>query len=142
MPVLAVFGCGSDSGGGATDEISKAAFIKRAETICVGTQERASAKFRSYMVKHGAETLTAAQERKAQAEVGETILVPAKRQEVEELRALGAPPGDEKQVEEIVGAYEKGIEVATAHPEEATKNGTEAFGKAERLAAEYGLAGC
>ncbi len=141
---LIVVGCGSggDDGEGTTSEISKAAFVKRAEAICAETQERASSAFRAYMVQHSGEALTAEKERAAQAEVGKTIVVPAKRQEAEELRALGAPAGDEKLAEAIVGAYEEGVEIALAHPEQATQDGTEAFGKAERLAAAYGLEGC
>lgn len=138
---VAIAGCGG-GGGGTTAEISKTAFVKQANEICVKTQEQASSEFRTYLTQHGSQIQSPAQEKAAQVEVGETIVIPAKQQEVEELRALGSPHGDEKRVEAIVAAYDEGIEIAEEHPEEATKDGTEAFGKAERLATTYGLEGC
>jgi hypothetical protein len=139
---LTVVGCGSGEGA-ATTSITKAEFIEKANAVCVKTHEQVETKFAAYAKGlAGKEPTTPTAVAATQAEVVETILNPAKEQEVDELRSLGAPSGDEAQVEAIVDSLAEGVGKAEKHPGPALENGDEAFGKAERLAREYGLASC
>ena len=60
---------------------------------------------------------------------------------VEQLAAPGAPSGDEDQVEEILDAYDEGIEVAEDDPE-AAMSSQGVFAYATSLAEKYGLENC
>ena len=77
-----------------------------------------------------------------QEKIVTTVLVPNVSKEVKELRALGAPDGDEEQVDAMVTALEEGVETAERDPEAVTKSSDAIFGIASRIAGEYGLTVC
>lgn len=139
---LVVAGCG-----GGSDEpagVSKAEFIREANAICEQTGERIESEFAAYLESGEAERTGEANDLtndEAAARVAEEILIPAMRQRLEKLRALGIQDGDER-ASALLEAFDEGIEKAEAHPERAVRDGTEAFGKSERLASEYGLDSC
>ena len=126
---VAVFiaGCG----GSGPDPLSKSAFIKQGDQICVhATKDREAA----------VTELT-----KENPEVGPEELVndaalPPIKDMAGELDGLGVPKGDEKQVEAIVTGLEAGIEKVEANPREAL--GSEAFEAANKAATAYGLTEC
>ena len=69
--------------------------------------------------------------------------MPALEAEVRAIRALGAPAGDEAQVEAIVAATEEGIEQMRADPVAVIDRGPPAaFRRAGRLARAYGSQEC
>ena len=131
-------GCGggdSDSGGG---EISKAAFIKKADAICAKNNERmAKASVALIKRKNFANPTRAEYEA-----VVDKALVPGVKREVEELKALGAPNGDEDVVNSMITALEEGVETAERDPKAVSTSSDAIFGIASRLAGEYGLKVC
>jgi len=143
----AVAGCGG-ADGRESPAISKAAFTKQGSAICEATRRGIRSDFEAFT--KGSEGRKVARAEKAgeltpeeaAARVGEEIIVPAMRQELEEFRALGVPPGDDDRVAALLEAFAEGAEAAEAHPEEAAANGTEAFGRSGRVASAYGLEGC
>jgi hypothetical protein len=140
-------GCGG-GGGEETAQISRSAFVEKGSAICVATRRGIRSDFEAFTKgKQGKEVERAEKANEltpeeAAAQVGEEIIVPAMRQELEELRALGVPPGDDDKVTALLVAFEEGVEKAEKHPERAATVGTEAFGESGRVAGDYGLEGC
>jgi hypothetical protein len=145
--VVILAGCGE------SDEpaISKAEFIEQASAVCAKTSSRIETEFAAYGESREAREverarraneLTAEKANKAAARVGEEILIPAIRRQLAELRELGVPREDGGGTEELLAAFDEGIEKAEARPERAARDGTEAFGKSRRLAEEYGIDNC
>jgi hypothetical protein len=145
VAALFVAGCGSgdDSTTVTTGSLSKEAFVKKADAICTKGNLSMQKGFASYLRKHKKSIIALRHPSKADYEgliIG--VLVPNLEREIDEIRALGAPSGDEKRIEEIFAAWEEGIEVAENDPA-AVKHSSEAiFGVASRLAKEYGLEVC
>jgi len=138
---LLIAGCGDDDeASGDAPPISKAAFVKRANAVCeerisrVVDQITASLKDPAQASKDGGGKV-------AEDELVSAAVVPALQSEVEEIRALGAPEGDEAQVEAILEATEEVIANAEAEPEVLTES-KEPYKAPEKLATEYGLIAC
>lgn len=144
---LSVTGCGGGDGEESV-QILRSAFAEKGSAICLATRRKIRSDFEAYVRgQEGREVERAEKAGKltaeeAAAKVGETIIVPAMRQELEELEALGAPAGDKDRVNALLTAFEEGVERAARHPERAASDGTEAFGKSGKVAANYGLEGC
>jgi hypothetical protein len=132
-------GCG---GSDSTDSssITKAQFIKQADAICEkGTKEN-EAEFEEFAEEKNLsedEEPTKAQQEEAISD----IVAPGVQKQIEEIDALGAPEGDEKQVEAIVTSVEEGVEEIEADPSSLIK-GENPLGKGSKLAKEYGLKAC
>lgn len=135
---LFALGCGNGAGGIVTGEISKQAFLKKADTVCTETYNRVKVGFQAF-VKGKSNPFSQPGEVK---EFADTVLIPAKQQEVRRLRALGAPEGDGDEVEGILAAYEEGIERAEDDPQEAVSSAPGVFTKATDLSEAYGLKTC
>lgn len=127
-------GCG---GKNQSDAAAKAEFVKKADALCKEAEKALQVGIQEELAGH--EPRNAAAAKQAEAQIGKKVLIPAKRREAGELQALGSPSGDEDRVAAIVQATREGLRKAEAHPERAVKDGTEAFGKANRLKQEYGL---
>jgi hypothetical protein len=145
LAILAV-GCGGDSDETETEAtaITKAAFIRKADRICRLSREK--------FVEVGfAKAKKLADKPKAREalefELIETLFVPTLENEIEELRALGAPPGDEAKIEKILELTEDTLEEAKTEPEtfvagEDYKEGFEHYGDAYKLARKSGMTEC
>jgi len=134
-----VAGCGS---GGGTASLSKAEYIKQASAVCDKATKQAQTEFANFVSELAKEPKTQQANEAAQTEVANTILIPGKEQELEGLKKLDAPKGDEERVEEITGALEDGIEATRKDSGHAVTNSGKTFAKAQVLAAKYGLKNC
>lgn len=143
VPLLAT-GCGG--GGDSTtsaDEItvetgslSKAAFIKRADAVCEANRKQFDLKYTIFIktkLRNGDK------EHVLQAELVDTVVVPSYGKDVEEIIALGAPSGDEKEVTSFLKTLQKRLEELHENPSELSN---EMFAKPAELATKYGLDGC
>ena len=141
VAALVVTGCGgrSDSSSTATGSISKAAFIKKADAVCQKGTERMQRAILVFLKQHK----DVQRPNKAQSEklVG-TAIVPSVKTELEELKALDAPEGDEERVDAIISALEEGLETAEDNPEAVVASSDAVFGISGRLAGEYGAEVC
>jgi hypothetical protein len=102
-------GCGGDdtssSGGDETVVVlSKAEFIKQGDAICADANKQSEKEAEEFAEENGFELEKASKEELEEAV--SDVLVPSLNQQAEELEALGAPEGDEEQVEEIVTSLE------------------------------------
>lgn len=128
--VAVAAGCGSDSSEAAP--LTKSAFVKEANEICVAaTKERGQAtKQLDDEGEGGADEVSA----------GTEALTAPVQTMAEELGDLGAPKGDEKEVEQIVDAFEAGV--AELEDEPVGTDAASAFAEANEMAAAYGLSDC
>jgi hypothetical protein len=146
-----LMGCGggSDNGGGgakdttvSTSSHSKAEFIKLANTICKKGKETTVGKLGPYLKSHGGETKVTPKSERIFAEALQVVFLPAVQTQIEEIRALGAPAGDEQKIEAFLSALQ---EATDAHREGAVRSQevfTKDFKRSARLAQEYGLEYC
>jgi hypothetical protein len=146
---LVVAGCGGGGGGG--DEaaggggsLSKAEFLKQADAVCSAGKTKVRAEYQAYLTKNKIEE---GKESKAEneahvTEIAETIAFPALRQQIEEIRALGAPEGEEAEVKAFLDATEAEVKEAEEDPQSLLASSNEVFAKSDKLAEEYGFKVC
>lgn|GEM_PF-1231580 len=142
---LLLLGCGSGGGSGSTgDSPTKAQFASQADAICKQAKEK-------IVDTNIARIRKAASDPKAREaleyKLVETVVAPALEGEVEQLRALGAPAGDNGRMERMLKLIEGAIAEAKSEPEsyvagDTYRSGSEHFGKAHRLALSYGIHNC
>ncbi len=143
-------GCGDDddsgTGGGsdtsvATSSLSKNEFVKQANEICKGEREDLTTKIADYQQEN---PIGDKSPEVAQAEGVQAVILPVLEQEIAQIRDLGAPEGDEDQVEEILVAQQDGIDkVAQMEKIEPVEDAWERhFDPANKLMVEYGLGDC
>jgi hypothetical protein len=113
---LLVAGCGSSSSTTTTTAaISKAEFVAKGDAVCIAGEKAQEAEVNAYFKKHGLENKkpTKAQE----AELVETVLAPNIQHQINAVKALGAPSGEEQQVEEALATSQRDLEKVEASPE-------------------------
>jgi hypothetical protein len=126
-----VVGCGSSS---QPQAMKPAAFRGQANAVCQkANRARKEATEEQADANGGKSTDEEAQE------FMNSLLMPVK-QMTDEIGKLGAPKGDTKRVEEIISAYEPGVEQLETDP--SSPKAQFAFSKASRLATDYGLTSC
>lgn len=125
-------GCGSSK----ADPLPKTAFVKQGNEICSEATKEREAKMKE-VSKEGSQ---GSSEEELEHYVSEAI-VPPIQDMTGELGDLGAPKGDEKEIEAIVGEFEAGVEEIESDPSKAL-NPTGAFAKASKMASAYGLTDC
>jgi hypothetical protein len=131
---LFMLGCGGDSA-----SISKAEFTKKAEAACKKGEESIRKDFKVFAAKYG----SAKKPTKAElAALANAVFSGTIEAEVRELQAIDIPSGDEEQVEALIDAREESLKGVEAEPEEAIADSKKVFGKASKLAKEYGLEAC
>ncbi|HWO47338.1 MAG TPA: hypothetical protein VNM41_04690 [Solirubrobacterales bacterium] len=138
-----VAGCGGgdDTTTDETATLTKAEFIKQGDAICEKGNEELEGEFQSF-AKENDIPLEKEPNTEQSEELVEEVLVPNIQNQAEELRALGVPSGDEDQVNAMLDSLEEGIEEAEDDPGDLFSGKTDPFGKANKLASEYGLKVC
>jgi hypothetical protein len=134
-----VAGCGS--GGDTTDEtvtLTKTEFIKQGDAICKKSNDE-SEKEAEEFAKDNDFSLEKASKEQLEEAVS-AVLVPSLERQAEELDALGAPEGDEDEVEAIIVS----LEDATAEVEDdpGVVFQGEVLKKPSKLAEDYGFKVC
>ena len=114
----------------------KVEFLAEADRICHSTNAR---------IEAAADDLATGPRDPSPAEVRRVVIgvaIPALEAEVRAIRAIGAPAGDEREVEAIVAATEHGIAQIRADPVAVLDGPPPALRRAGRLARAYGSAEC
>jgi hypothetical protein len=126
---VSVSGCGSSSSSTATETtaaITKAEFTSKGNAVCVKGEKAQEAEINAYVKKHGLEKKKPT---KAQnVELVKTVLAPNIQSQIDGVRALGAPTGEEQQVNSALELSQQTLEKIEANPELA-------FGKESAFAA-------
>jgi len=137
---MIVAGCGGSSDSSeSTSSLTKAQLVKQGNAICAKGNKEIQEGFEEFEQEVGSQK----QPTKAQlTEAIETIVLPAVRQQVEGVKDLGAPSGEEAEVEAITDAAEEALEKGEEDPAALTTEKADPFAKANELANEYGLVKC
>jgi len=141
VAVVLVSGCGGDDDEGGfspvvSDSVSKVDFLRQADEICHSTESQ---------IEAAADDLVTSEKDPTPEEVKEValgIVVPALEAEVAAIGALGAPEGDEEQVQAILDATQAGIDEIEADPQALMDGPPDSLAEAEQLARRYGSQQC
>lgn len=144
--ILALAGCGS---GGSTESTStestssptRAEFVKQGNAICAKGEKEVAAGVEKFAKEKNFSEKKPPTGAQMEA-LAEEVLLPTVRRQLDEIRALGIPSGDEKEVEAIFAAVEQGIEKTEEDPSAFAEGGAGPFVKANKLSREYGLTVC
>lgn len=133
-----VAGCGDSDDSETTETLTKVEFIKQGDQICKEANEQSETEAEEFAEENDF-TLEKASEEQIEEAVAE-VLVPNLEGQAEDLEALGAPEGDEEQVEEIIVS----LEDATAEIEDdpSLVFDGEVLKEASELAEDYGFKVC
>jgi hypothetical protein len=138
---LILLGCGSSGESTETAAApSKAVFIREADAICKKGDAKIQQDFRAFGKEHGFSTGGPSDQEGE--ELVHQVLLPNLEKQADQIRALGAPSGDEEQIAAILEALEEGIEEVDAKPKHVFNGSTDPFREANELAAEYGMKVC
>lgn len=132
-------GSGEASGGTVTtSSLSKAQFVKQADALCKRNREERFEATAAY----GEENPSQSEEEAITTSLKE-VYVPTMETRLAELRQLGAPQGDEGQIEAILQAYERQLDaIEQLKGAAATPTLDRESLRAEALARKYGLTEC
>jgi hypothetical protein len=128
-----------------TSSLSKAQYLKRAIALCSKARAERRAAARAYVKDVLASSKPGDKsEEELLEEINDKIYVPMKEEQLAELRALGAPAGDEKVIEGILRVYDRRFAVvkkegATPKPNPLSDKELNA---AAAQAIKYGLRAC
>lgn len=139
--VLAALVAGCGGGDETTDEtvtLTKTEFIKQGDAICKESGDQSEKEAEEFAEENGF-TLEKASEEQLEEAVA-AVLVPTLRQQADEIEALGAPDGDEKQVEAILDSLEGATDEIEGDPSVVFKE--EVFDEPNELAEDYGFKVC
>ncbi len=125
-------GCGGDDDGG--DAPTPAEFIGQADKICAASNARID--------KQAAKVFDSGRPSKAeQRAFAEDVVIPETRGQVDGVRDLTPPEGDEDRITEIIDSADEGIATIQSDPTVLTQ-GRDPLAEATKLAAEYGMKDC
>jgi hypothetical protein len=138
---ICVAGCGSSSSTSTqtTPSISKAEFVAKGNAICVKGEKAQEAETDAYVKKHGLENKKPT--KAEQAEMVKTVFAPNIQSQIDGVRALGAPSGEEQQVESAIEISQQTLDEAKANPSLFFSN-ENLFAAAGKQLHALGLAAC
>lgn len=138
---VCVAGCGSSSSTTTetTAAITKAEFVAKGNAVCVKGEKAQEAEINAYIKKNGLENQKPT---KAQnVEIVETVLAPNIQSQINGVKALGAPSGEEQQVNSALELSQQTLERIEANPELAFGKGN-VFAAAGKQLHALGLKEC
>ncbi len=138
-------GCGSsDDSSGTTDvtvAVTKTELIKQGDTICKQGNEEIEQGFEKYAKENNIPDGKEPSDEQG-VEIVETVIVPNLKTQSELIRGIGAPEGDEEQIEAMLDSLDTAIEKAEEDPESLFNEDTDPFGDANQKAQAYGFSEC
>ena len=144
LAAIAMIAAGCGGGGDSTTDsgsLTKAEFLKQGNAICAKGNKEIQEGFEEFAKENGFSEKK--QPSKAQlTELVETVVLPKVRGQVEGIKALGAPSGEEAQVEAITDAAEEALEKGEEEPAALASEKADPFAKANKKASDYGLVKC
>jgi hypothetical protein len=131
LAALLVSGCG---GGGDPEPLSKTAFLKQGNEVCVNAEMARSEDGKSF-----AEDQEGSSEEELASFVSD-VIAPSIEDMTSELSDLGAPEADEKQIEKLIAEFESSLKKLESEPKSALED--DPFSAPSKMATEYGLTDC
>jgi hypothetical protein len=136
---LAVAGCGSSSSSSSTSTtvaITKTAFLKQGNAICKKGNQQINAEGKKVFSK----TKKPTQAQMTQFATG--TLIPKIQAQISGIKALGAPKGDEAQVNAIVVSAQSALDKGKQNTALLLSNNNNLFKHTNQLTNAYGLTAC
>ncbi len=133
--LLAFAGCGG--GDDETTALTKAEFAKQANAACKEHRKEREELFQEVSSSIDASEVTRAD----QEMLIDKVLLEPYEKTIESLKSLGAPEGDEEQVEAIIAAMEKTVKKVEENPLLALRSSSQ-FAEPNSLSGKYGLTEC
>lgn len=134
VALLAFAGCG---GGDETTALTKAEFTKQVNAGCKEHEDEQNKLFKEVTSSMDPTEVT----RSDQELLISEVLLPPYEKDIENLKSLSPPAGDEQQVEAIIEAMENTVKRVEAKPLVAIRDSSQ-FTEAKKLLKEYGLTKC
>lgn len=133
-------GCGdSDDGGDSTQAPTKSQFLSQAQSFCGKQAKQTEQEVEDFSTEHNLryrkDAPTAVYE-----EAAEEVFAPSIERQIEGLKALGTPAGEEQALKKIYAAAEDGLQKGEADP--ALLISGQALTEVRSLAKDYGLDQC
>jgi len=139
-------GSGDDGGPGDGDAAAandgspaKAKFLQQANAICERGSEQMRNAFIEALPEGGGGSKA---ERQAFDEVKESTFFPVLQERIDQIEALGAPKGEEEEVEETLLAMQQDLDSAEEREITSFQQFEQQFPEADKLASEYGFSSC
>jgi hypothetical protein len=129
-------GCGSDSDGETTEAITKAAYVMKADAICVEFNEDTSAKFTAFNRRDSRATNA------EQIAITKAVYLANLQKRLDKIQELPLPEEQEEKISALLAEMQKGIREATSQKAIAFNNTDGFFTKANELAGELGFKYC
>jgi hypothetical protein len=141
---FAAIGCGDDDEDSAStttsSELTKAQFIREANRICKQQDAKIERASQQFFADAPNDKEPPASE---VAQFGKKTVFPAIQDEIDRIRALGAPEGDEDEVQKMLEAAESGLSKLEAEPDQLERGAiASSFEEFQKLASAYGLDEC
>jgi len=138
---LVLAACGSNNNSTSTTALTKAEFLKKGNAICKkGNQQINKAAHQTFTKK---KYPTGPPPQSVQKKFATDTLIPTVQGEIDGVKALGAPAGDEAQVKAIIDSAQSALDKGKADPTLLLQNGKkDPFAKSNKLANAYGLTVC
>jgi hypothetical protein len=152
---VALYGCGGGSGSTGTSagagtgaetsseatvrssSLSKEEFTAKADAICTRGKKQGLVAMSAYVKEHPGSSKSKSEQL---IEAIHATFLPQIQKQVDQIRALGAPEGEEEQVTAILAAMEEGVEAAASAS--ANAQFSQSFEHSAELAREYGIEAC
>jgi len=133
-------GCGEDDSD-STATVTKAQFLKQGNAICAAGNKELDEEFEAFNEDGHLKENQQPSDAEAE-EIADTILLPAVTEQLDELRELDAPEGEEEQVDEILSEAESAVEEVEDDPASIVTEANSPFTRVNKMAREYGLSVC
>ena len=118
---LLVAGCGSSGSSTSTETtaaIAKAEFVKEGNAICVAGEKAQEAEAEAFFNSKGLKNRNEQPTKAQKDELAETVFVPNIQKQIDSVKALGAPSGEEQQVNSALEASQQALNKVKANPEQ------------------------
>ena len=120
--------------------LTKAVFVREANRICKREFDKVERAAKQFFADAPAGKEAPPSELE---EFGSKTVYPALQSVIDRIRALGAPSGEEAQVNEYLDAFQSGLDELKQDPQQIAQGGAApAFEKSDKLAGELGLDDC
>jgi hypothetical protein len=132
VALLGAAGCGDDGDSSGSEPLSKEELIAEADQVCAEGDAEIDAAGQAF-----------AGSTDRVDELVRTVIAPGLREQIEQLRELTPPAGDQPAFDEFVDTFEQGVDRLEANPEQLARGlAVKTILEARELAREYGMQSC
>jgi len=121
-----------------TGSQSKAAFVKRADAICLAVRGKFTREYTGFLKSRFKES-SRPDRQTLQREAVDTVVIPSFKGDIDRISVLGAPSADKQKVTSFLESLQTRLDELHEDPSELSNS---MFAKPAKAARAYGLTGC